>query len=90
MEDCEEEEMEAKQQTPFITARDQYVSWKAENPSGPTQNQVMEIAWIAQKCNNILYEHVIRNFEIRKFSAVSEMHFESIPMLGGTNSTFVG
>ena len=26
MEDCEEEETEAKQQTPFITARDQYVS----------------------------------------------------------------
>ena len=56
-EDCEEEEeTEAKQQTPFITARDQYVSWKAENQSGPTQNQVMEIAWIVQKCNNILLE----------------------------------
>ena len=29
-------------------------------------------------------------FEILTFSAAPETHFESIPMLGGANSTFVG
>ena len=31
-----------------------------------------------------------QKFQISKYSAASEMHFKSIPMLGGANSTFVG
>ena len=46
-------------------------------------------------CKNAIKNvHTIRacgqKFQIPKCSAASEMHFKSIPMLGGANSTFVG
>ena len=36
------------------------INWRAQNQSGPiiTQNQVLEIAWIVQKCNKT-YTHTI-------------------------------
>ena len=61
-----------------------------ENPSGLTQNQVLEIAWIVQIWNTYIpYEHVVRNF---KFLIVQQLlKCKYPPMLGGggTNLTFV-
>ena len=75
-----------------INNKQQSYIWRAENQSGPTQNQVLEIAWIVQKCNKNVYTIWTcgQKCQIPKCSAASEIHFKSIPMLGETNSTFVG
>ena len=36
----------------------QILNWRAKNQSGPTQNEVLEIAWIVQKWICIPYEHM--------------------------------
>ena len=38
-----------------------------ENQSGPTQNQVLEIAWIVQKCTYIPYKDKVSNWKLLNF-----------------------
>ena len=66
---------------------EQFPNWRAEKQSGLTQNHVLEIAGIAQKCNKSMYilQVYTPKFEILEFSAAPETHFKSILMGGKIN-----